>query len=236
VVSRKHGIRPRWPIDLPTVLLAGGWLAMWLLWPSQEAPRVLRRPHGARVSLAGVGGGADGLHVTPDLFGRPSAVGFRAPDSEGGVPDSLALRARHSSHALARTTDAAADRRDVHDLAESARGGLTRYTPVVAETPAFTRGTSEDLLMSVTMAPALAAAGFEFPRLAADEARVTGRAWIATICVELGADGRAEHVYLESGSGNAKIDGALVRAVAGGRAPGPCEGCRGLVTVSFGRR
>ena len=221
---------------MPTVLLAARWMAMWLLWPSQEEPGVRRRPHGARVSLFGLGEQANGLHVTPDLFGRPSAVGFRAPDAEAGVPDSLSLRMRNSSHELDRKSVVSAEYRRADDLARSARDELTHYDPVVTETPAFTRPGSGDMQLGVTLTPVLKAAGFGFPRLAADMARMTGQSWMATLCVELGADGRPEHVYVENGSGNATIDSALVRAVAEGRASGPCAVCRGLVTVNFGRR
>jgi hypothetical protein len=180
---------------------------------------------------------AEHMFLKPDLFGRPSQVGFAA-----SAPPDESLRL-FAPAALQKPKILEWDGRPAAPAAAPAgpspaapEPGQDGYRPSWAEAPAFVRPVADQMQALTEISPALAARGFRTGPLPAEGVRRTGKPWMAVLYVETRLDGGVAHALVEQSSGDAGVDGMLVRAVSAGRTAEPGPECRGQVTVSFGRR
>jgi hypothetical protein len=228
-------VLPRRGVDAPTLLLAAGWLGLWLLWPGArpEAPEPPARRGGTAFSFRGAA--VEHAYMRPDLFGRPSAYGFRAADLPEEDMRALSSRPAVTAGVLPWRDTAAPS----SEGAAAAGGAQTApdYRPVWDDAPPFTPPAAADMQMTVQLSPDLVHRGYKMAAVPPEAVRKSGKSWLAVFSVEMRADGNVAHVFVEKGSGDSARDGSLVRALYEGRAAErPGSDCLGEVTVSFGRK
>lgn len=210
----------RRPLAWPSILVACGWLALWLLWP--KAPAAAPRRPGVGSSSVAYSSitAAEDLYVAPDLFGLPSSVGFRAAlESEVEAPEmSPAYRAgrRHLLPPRAETFAPVCDE-TAGRVADAAAATLTRYQPRWNDPPLFTTTPNRAMQLTVDPSVPLRDRGFRVEELAGAVSNFLDTAWQASLYAELGADGRAAYVFVDQGSGRTGLDDTLVRAFLHGR-------------------
>jgi len=222
-------------IGFPSVILAGAWAGLWLLWPPLDFTSTpARRLPDVRVSYVKFGAGQGSLYMKPYLFGLPSRVGFRFrfPEDDSGVPAGLSGHCVNHSRLLDRD-EAVVKKVAVSDI----RGRsveLGEYRPHLEPVSAFSRKAAGEMRTLVMTSGELKDKGFQVPEFPEGVLKQFDKPWRVAVYVEIGNDGRVEHVFLESGNHDPAVDAAVVRHMHRGKLSRPGTGCTGRVTVSFG--
>lgn len=235
----KTGIQNWWSqgmVGVPTVFVAGSWLAIWLLWPRMDAPesivRILRPQSVSYVRLQGV---TAYPYTNPDLIGRPSSVSFRDPEDRRRMPDivGIAWVNRQKLLELAAGTEVGpAD--DVGGRSrEIERAGEWRVR--WPEVRVYGGPGGDDMRLVVGLAPALRECEFTMQELPLDQLQPAATAWQVVAYVTGDASGETQHVFLESPSENAEVNALVVKTVMKGRALKTGKTFAGRVNVSYGR-
>jgi hypothetical protein len=77
---------------------------------------------------------------------------------------------------------------------------------------------------------------FQIPPFNLEPANKMIGPWTVVVYVEVGEDGQAGHVFLESGCGDKGINDAAVKIVARGKIANPGVSCSGRITINYGSR
>ncbi len=220
-------------VGLPSVLIVAGALGLWALWPAAPARRA--RAEGTALPRTVYGRVEQSLFMSPDLFARATAAGFRPEDPAEGDLDRVAPPRPVRSYALSvappRTVDV--------PPAPAVMPGTAverRYRPVWAVGGTGGAGGGEPVLL-VEARGALAARGFEVPSLT-NGFDVAGAPpnWQVEAFVSVDTGG-VVRVLVESSSGLPALDRDVVRLLTRGTVGDPAQGeCTGRVLVSYGRQ
>ena len=222
---------------VPVILPAALWIGAWLLWPGPKGPGpsvAARVPRAVFVSGAQAKGA---LYTRPDLFGRPSMVGFVVPEREEKVPvifpRVLPRRAALERRGFAEGIPALASTPGVAETARS-EGGQYRVRTVSREAVfAVTGPVSARLTVSQSLE--LSRCGFKMPDPEL-EREATFQRGEMVFSVEIDENGRPAHVFPESGRAFEDAGWRVEKAIREGRAAGKGVPCVGLVTVSWESR
>ncbi len=226
----------RGPIGLPSVLLAMGWIVIWLLWPSLvpgTGAQVPRRVSGVEVSYGVV---EESLYMSPLLFARATRVGFRAPEEASSDADLLDLEPRSRTlrylHVAPPAPDYGALRRQTPEGVAVKQ--VDGYRPLWKDSADFETAAGTNAVTVELSAPlrerGYRPGGITWPEGAVELQRLEIRAFVA-----VDADGMTEGVFLEQGSGHARVDADVVRALEKGKAAPGAGSASGRVSVTMRR-
>ncbi len=228
-------LHTRFVVGAPVVLIATGWLALWLLWPSApDGPA--RRQTGCRVRFVGEIPLRSQSYFEREGFGRPSRVGFGVigqpsagesvglPETRTGGPRFLD---REPAPAVAGSGAGQGGKPDVPD-----RQALF-YLPGWSEKPVFKTTSGNLPAIMVRLSPSLQECGFCPPALSTNQFSAARGAWQVVLVVEVGTGGHPEHVFVESGCESPEINATIARLMYGGTAPDG-RSCSGRVWVGMG--
>lgn len=225
-------------IDLPSVLIALAWFGLWLVWPLAEQS-AKGRTHGLggpRVAYVRFAAGEGNLYMEPDLFGRPSRIGFRLPEQREDVPvtvpdhrTSLPRFLEWPSTLPAESTSA-----DHELLSDRASRQMGSYRPYRREEHVFSQKAGRDMRTLAEVSGELKKYGFLAPVFRVESVKQSDKPWLVVVYVEVSEDGRPEHVFLETKCDDQEINDMIVKAMYKGRLLRPGKRCEGRVTVSFG--
>jgi len=194
------------------------WILPWTIFSSKPPTAPARSQKGAlRVKYLRSARELDGTMWSPVLIPLPTKYGFSLKaDRQGGMQNTTAaLRPQGAESALMQTPPTpAATPGALPDT--NPRNTALSLEPV--EQPAYAGVVS----MSggewrVESLDGLASRNFRAPALDAVKPPEGSGTWLsACASVELGADGRVEHVFLETSSGSTNVDQAVLRALRTG--------------------
>jgi len=238
-MAKQRNIYSYGPIGIPSVLVALSGIALWFTWSGLRQPAVsaVVTASQPRVAYARIAEGDGNLYMKPDLFSRPSSVGFRVPEREEQGP--LAVSRSDRTPMLLGWEETVGEERTgipATFLPTEVNGHGRDYHPSWHAEAAFPRRTWNEVQVSVTVGKRLKERGFEIPRLPPEILAENDDPWMVIAHVDIGPDGRVSHVFIEKGSGDPKIDDIVTRTMQSGRLPQPGERCSGRVTVNLGRR
>lgn len=221
-------------IGVASTVLAGGWIALWLLWPMAERDRASARtpastvfrfigntrfdPETAHEPL--VLGGVSGMRVeemagvtnvdSGAFVGRRERLGVRLPVDN--VPEAGALQL-------------------VPRPSERSGGYVSHFQ----DSPALPQNAAGSVELRVETTGELRSRGFALQGMPAVESVASqGKRWVATATVECGKDGSPRNVFLERSSGDPQVDRHIVRELYRGRLLRPGGACAGQVILSYG--
>jgi len=180
--------------------------------------------------------GDGNLYMKPDLFGRPSRVGFRVPEQEDkssaalidyriGKPKYLERRMSPGKRPFSGSDNSSSD---------SVRGSLGSYSPLWHSDAAFSRESGGDALAFVQVSGKLAQYEFTLDQSRVKHLEKGEKPWQVVVYVEVGEGGGPEHVFLETGCDDPEINAAVVRAMYYGKVSSSGTACSGRVTISCG--
>ena len=224
-------------IGVPTVLIALAWLGLWALWPSAEGS-VVRGGSlpGARVSYRrGAENGS--LYRDPTIVAFPSRIGGGPVDEQEGPAEARPWRPPRPPRFLEPgPVPGAAGPEASAETALNRRALRERlaYEPLWPEAPVFSRSPAGDRRVRVEAAAELRDRGFEVPGLAAEGTKWAEPPWQVVVAVDIGEDGRPEHVFLETPCEHKEVNAAVVRMMYKGELKKAGSPCAGRVTVHFG--
>lgn len=225
-------------IGTPSVLIAVGWVSIWLLWPGvRPVARDETVASGSRVAYVRLGSAGGNWYTRPDVFGRPSWVGFRLPPAAEGMPEG-AIGRRYPAALLTRADAVAAESRSAPSVEAPSfawGGGATRYEPRWRESHVFQRRNGIKGLLKVEPRGGLRAGSVTLRAADVEHLSGYGKPWHLVLGVEVGADGGVEHVFVEAAGEDAAITAEAVRAVHRARVEGGA-GRSGRIALSFGGR
>lgn len=229
----------RGPIGIPAALICIAAVSLWFLWPDPVGRSIGRRRQ-VPVVCAYVAGlpGLSGLRATPDLFSRVSPVGFHLEREDRGFPEAAPPRRTEPVSPLMRaeTLPEERGRPPAGEAGRVALDELVTYRPFWQDAAVFADAVPKAPALHLAVSPRLRPHGLVLPELPAASRNGMPAQWDAVLSVSVGTDGRIEHVFVESGTGHAELDRAVVRAVGSAQATRPPEQrVEGWVTVSFGR-
>lgn len=220
-----------------TVLAAAAWIGLWTLWPAAgrkgtEPPRArattviyARLQTGAeRDYLKPIMATAIGTGIAPGGADRKRLLAGSAAILGDGVPAFLDWKPPVET---AKQWDAAGV------VPVEAARQLSSYKPEWKEEVVLTNRVSS-MVMMVTSDGLLKENGFTLPEFPAQTIKQFDKAWQMVVYVEMSDEGKPRHVLVEQGSGDAKIDAAVVRQIHRGRLEKPCAACSGRVTLNYG--
>lgn len=229
----EHVVRAHWRAEWPSVLLVVGWVAMGLLWPSPVKPSSAPPPRPVRPAYPSIPAGTEQDYVRPDLFGLPSAIGFRAElAADDRVFDTGPVERIGRLHFLPRRPD----RMDLPAAGSSrppAMGPAT-YRPQWTTMPWFAERAPGAADVALELSDALRARDFQAPDLRPAVTGYLDFAWQLVLTVELAPDGRPESVFLEEGSAKPDLNETVIRALLRGRASPAERATSGSVCVFGG--
>jgi hypothetical protein len=230
VKAARHEPRARAPAiwAAPSVFIAVGWVALWLLWPFQLTAERRGRP--AVPPAVGFVGDAKAApwYVEPDWFASPSRPGFGMPDVTTAVDSTTPDPSKKIEPRFYARTMSVDEPGVVEPVASETnreyrlRAERRRVFTVPGETPAVV----------AVMSPALVACGYVLPVF--DDERLTGhgKPWQVVARVELAEDGATESVMVEMGCDDPVINATIARCLHRAKADRPAGRCSGRVTVS----
>jgi hypothetical protein len=207
------------------------WVAPWMLWPSVRpgAAAIARRPPSIR--YVRTSDGIDGAVWSAVLFPVPTKEGFskRAAVSDAGQ-DVMSLVKPWT--APAPLLEWAPDRHADVEVGVLTLKDEVAFRPEAAEAPAFPAFTNRPSGIYVEADEGLTRRKFEAPALAKAPAPADAVPWgPVTAYVETDRQGRVQHVFLDSSSGQTNIDAMIVRALLSGTAAPDAVPVRGRVRV-----
>jgi len=219
-------------IDAPSVLVAAGWIALWLVWPAS-----LRRPARAaalppsRVFLVASPNGEAGVSFAP----RVSAAALSALDESSGLADGLSGPIPREPRYLAR--EAAAFARPgggpLAPVLEKTAADRGAFEPVFRVEPVFARLDRPPGGLVCEPGGDLRRAGFDLPADADARAAEFAQPWQVTAYVSVGEDGAVEDVFFLEPVEPAEVRDFALRALLRGRLARPGAARTGRVTLSY---
>jgi hypothetical protein len=220
-------------IGLPAVCIAAAWIALWFIWPTNGMRRMRYQSTGYRVAYVELDRTDQrGVYVGPDDFHRGSGLpGLR---DELGTETLLVREARpprfmetRRTNRVVRTVDQGPE-----PTADRAARELGAYRVPPLEKAVFAAPRKADPVFAAEISEGLTQQGFSVPDAQWRELKQGKKSWRVVVRVNVGKTGRAEHVFLETGCEDARINGMVIRVVQRGRARPGAE-CSGRVVVSF---
>ncbi|MDP6525235.1 MAG: hypothetical protein QGI24_09615 [Kiritimatiellia bacterium] len=231
-MKRKRNKFSRGIVPVPSLLIALGWLAIWLVWPmGVTSLRGVESPSTVSVLDASE---LEGSLYRPDIF-LPSANGFNVHGDQSGTVDMLSERKYLPPRLLTRDEAVPV----VPDNTSALRPSMADeepYVPAFQDQPLFDKLSADGLHLLTAVRGNLSDCGFKIPDLAAVLEGKTDRPWIVEIHVDLGSDGRVNHAFLMTGSQDAELNAKLVRRMHFAEAMAVDRECSGRVVISCGRR
>ena len=215
------------------------WATPWIVWPSgHPLPAVKRGGFVPQVTYLRAAAGMDGSLWSPVLLSRPSQWGFShtAKESDSNVLAILKPRVMDASY-FERGADAVSPP-DFTDAGATPDVRGADYQPRGVEQAVFARVPAAGREgMQVELYDGLKERGFACPALSAIRLPESITAWVSvTASVETDARGQVAHVFLESASGKAELDGAVVRALYMGRGLPGRRAAEGRVKITYWRQ
>jgi hypothetical protein len=224
----RQGGRARVVMAAPAILIGVGWVALWLLWPSAPTAKPRMRTTGS-VRFVGEIPVRSQSYFEHTGFGFPSRIGFgvmdqpsaeesvRIPANLSGVPRFLErepVSAGSPTGTVHENLDAKPDRQSLV------------YRPGWNEAPVFKAQVGVAPALCVRLSRALKERGFVPPTLSTNQLPAARDAWQVVLVVEVGNEGRPEHVFVESGCESPEINATIARLMYGGSVPEgrPCSG------------
>jgi len=234
---RRRNPFSRGVIGVPTVLIALAWLGLWALWPAADGS-VVRDGNlpGARVSYRrGAENGS--LYRDPTIVAFPSRIGGGPVDEQEGPAEARPWRPPRPPRFLESGLVPGAAGPAAQEV--PARNGRARreqltYEPLWLEAPVFSQAPAGGRRVGVEASAELRDRGFEVPGLAAEGAKWAETPWQVKVTVDIGEDGRPEHVFLETPCEHKEVNAAVVLMMYRGKLKKAGSPCAGRVTVCFG--
>ena len=135
--------------------------------------------------------------VPPDLFGRPSAVGFRAPAREDDVPEQLVRLQPRERHCLESPPAVPAEASSPSAMVvDPAVLPVPPFRPVWEERSGISGTDARGMRLLVQPSSGLLRRGFEAAELKPEQVKDGERSWYVVLWVEFSAEG-----VVESGAG-----------------------------------
>lgn len=218
----------------PAALVALGWVALWFLWPHGElAPHRIRRRSAPHLRYAGRQDGYERPAVASDVAVIPSSALRRLEDRDDltmllykpAAGGALERAAAQQAGSVCATQAPAIEFQGIR---------VEAYRPFWDFPAAFGAVTSRPPALVMELAPSLQGRGFRLPDAPPEIGKTGTTGWQAVFQVECGTDGRVEHVFLEQGTGNAALDGALSKWLDRGAVTAGTGVCSGRIVVNFG--
>lgn len=216
--------------ELSALVVPVLWIVLWQAWPNgvrESVPARSISPMRVRYTPQSDDGGRD---PQPLVFVRSPLTGDELIADEG--PEVLhGPRLPGETHLLQRT---AAAEPDVAGLELGGPPAVAGFRPGSPAARAFQVGAGLRRDLVVEASPALQRRGFRLPGIGVASFGNTNAGWQVVMTVECGEDGRAENVFVESGTADTAFNVAVARTVQGAAAADPGVPCRGRLTVSYG--
>lgn len=224
-------------IDAPSVLIAAAALAMWMLWPEIDrvsGPRELPAP---KVFSTHTTQEDANPALSPDLFALPSPMGFTGLDVRRGMPD-IPRAAQHRPPRFLERQRTGTEEEHVltgsSHVLPNAGAPLSDYIHRPDNEPVYEQPKSPEMRLIVDPMGFLAKYGFSAPPVADEDIQYLDKAWMVSLKVYVGEDGGVDHVFIENGCDDSRINDMVVRMVSKGKLAQPGRKCSGRVTVNFG--
>lgn len=237
--EQEEHLQPSRAIDAPSVLVALGALALWALWPGGMQPMSssvsVPEPSASYVRLRS---DEKSLHMSPELIALPSAVGFGAREEAGDMPEVFNVSRHRAPRYLARARagQTGSVPADSARAVRQARDSLSGYVPRWGDRTVFNQHTDTEMRLTVEPRGALREHGFSTPPLDDADLKQLEKPWTVTVVVDVGENGRPEHVFVEKGCDQVKVNDMVTRMIYKGQLERPGAGCSGRVVVNFGVR
>jgi hypothetical protein len=222
-------------LGMPPVLLAAGWIAIWLLWPHVSrgnGSTHKREPTGMIVRFVGEHDGEISAGLMPDIFAYSAGFGFRRPgrDAEEGLP------AAPDKYVRPPRFVADGEFMDTVDLfgEEPTVDGISgKFHASWPAEQLFLNGEQEQSVVLVEFSGKLKEAGFEMPSISVKEAGGAEQAWRVVVFVETDENGLVKQVFVKTGSGRKEMDSLVCAKVYEGKTKAGGKRSFGRVTVSY---
>lgn len=236
-MARKHRYRYyRSVVSLPALFVGIAWIGIWLLWPRANASDWPERSL-ARTEVVYIGA----VERPPpsrdtDLIFlmSPELPTNKGPEGFPGVKEFSVERPKflERDEVFYRGGDGMARR----PLPTRAADAMTTYQPVWAhaKVPLILKPQAPSLRVSVSRQ--LRDNGLMLPPALFDQEPSAGRKWQATLHIEIAADGRPRHVFLESPSAYPDINAWLVNMLYRAGISIPGDPCEGWLALEYGGR
>ena len=226
---RAAGYRPRY-VSMPTVIIAVGWLALWLLWP--QVPRTQARPAAMSVTRVSY------VRCAENPYARPSPMhDWPAAGLEGDSVNVAPWFASRPARLLDKDGWTSAAKEPVlgdRHIGELAGCTLKEFKPVWNDVPVFGSTRSPQMNLNIEAGTALAQAGFELPALPSELTKF-GKPWMVSVFVEVGVNGRVTNAFLDKGCEDPRINALVVKEMYKGVVSAAGTPCADRVKINFGQ-
>jgi hypothetical protein len=194
-----------------------------------------RVPSKTRLGYAQITPGDGRLASRPDDFIALGVIGHDGRD-DAKVPEQLISSPPRAPMYLDRSPPVEKGSRVFASVLTPDSCGAGASQPVMPITGVFQGQVDTNMQIVVVLSGELRKHGFQIPTFSLEPSRKVIGAWTVVVDVEVGEDGRTEHVFLESGCGDNGINDAAVKIVARGKTANPGASCSGRVTINYGSR
>lgn len=230
-----HGARLQYAgiMGGPSLLVVALGLSLWLCWPElpPPPPAADNLPASPRFGLTQPEDGDALLYLKPDLFGRPSVIGFGQPLVERGLHEAVPqhpARRRWMPEA-AGAVDAPAEEWT------ALPGNVALFSSPLEPRQFRVQDALRDVRLNFVPEGELAGRGFRVPLPADERLTRSEHPWMAVATVKVDRDGRVAHVFLERPADDPAVNALLVRWLYRGEASAADRAGAGRVVVNFGR-
>jgi len=223
-------------IDMPSLLIAGAALAIWMLWPKIHRMSESRDLPPPRVFSMHMKTDDNSLAMSPALFAIPSPMGFSGLDL-GGVPDVPGALSDRPPHFLKRhpfSTDRDYGFPDSSLLRKNVKASLSGYVHRSGSRKVLEQPKSPEMRLIVEPSGPLKQRGFSTPPIPDEDIKYLDTAWMVSLVVDIDEDGDVENVFVENGCDDHNINDMVIRMASKGRLAKTGGRCSGRVTVNFG--
>ncbi|MBN2302724.1 MAG: hypothetical protein JXN60_09435 [Lentisphaerae bacterium] len=214
-------------VGLPSVFVAVGWLAIWLVWPTDAARHTVRRTEtGTKIRYTSVAGDPYG-----DSYTR-FAGAMLPPQNEDDDTLLLSYERQREPAFMGGDIELISDSAVAPYLPDSNFSGRSSFLQWSAE-KVFSAKKHGALRIKYALKGGLAECNFDIPKDVLNSfAALSDNEWEIVVCVEVDEKGRVEHVFVEEQSGDKNIDISIVRALYGGKAMAGSSECSGKIYIS----
>jgi hypothetical protein len=222
-------------VSVPDTVLAISCVALWIVWPSGVYEQIqIRAPSKTMVGYAMITPGDLKLLNRPDDFIALGSAG-RERLEDAKAPEQLILAPVRPPMLLERQAFASIQKSDVAPVPPVlTQMDEPRILPSIEGV--FQEAADTNLHVFVGLSESLRKHNFQMPEFKIEASWKVADSWMVVVYVETNEDGEPEHVFLETGCDDKKINDAAVKLVARGRASEPAARCEGRVTINYGTR